>query len=192
MGNYVQFVEDSNGDKILIVEDYMGLTTTTTYRADGTETTTKTDETGAEVREGYYDDEGSYVMVKVDPALGVDVKIVTDHYGYRREEYNDTTGTLVVREFDPTGFEIIRLPTATGPQNFQVGANMSGFHYHLTWEAPADDGGYPIMEYIVYWDDYSDGYWWSPIAWLMNEPDSDGNPPVLELHQESWDPFMPM
>ena len=39
--------------------------------------------------------------------------------------------------------------------------------YHITWEAPADDGGYTIDGYDVMWDDYSYGEWFMPIAWVM-------------------------
>ena len=57
--------------------------------------------------------------------------------------------------------------------------------YHITWEASADDGGYPIEDYTVFWDDYSAGDWWMPMWTVM-----DGE--ALEFEIDAWDPFLPM
>jgi hypothetical protein len=133
----------ATGDRIIEVYDYMGYITRTIYRADGTTETQKTDEWGNEVQEGYYDDNDNYVVTKFDQSLNADVTITTDPWGYQTVEWIEN-GESFVQEFDPTGEEIVRLPTASMPMNLAVGDRASGFMYHITWEASEDDGGYAI------------------------------------------------
>jgi hypothetical protein len=188
MGNYVVYLEDAvSGDRIIEVYDYMGYITRTVYFADGTTETQKTDEWGNEVQEGYYDENDNYVVTKFDQMLGADVTITTDPWGYRTEEWCDDMDCYVM-EYDPTGAEIVRLPTASAPQNLAVGDRAGASWYHITWEASADDGGYPITDYTVYWDDYSYGDWFMPIGsvWM------DMGDEVLEMELDAWDPFMEM
>jgi len=192
-GNYVVYLEDmTTGDRIIEVYDYMGYITRTIYRADGTTETQKTDEWGNEVQEGYYDEYDNYVVTKFDQSLNADVTITTDPWGYQTVEWYEN-GEYFVQEFDPTGEEIVRLPTASPPMNLAVGDRATGSMYHITWEASQDDGGYPISDYTVYWDDYSYGEWFMPIASVwMDQMDSNGMPPALEMELDAWDPFMEM
>jgi len=192
-GNYVVYLEDmTTGDRIIEVYDYMGYITRTIYRADGTTETQKTDEWGNEVQEGYYDEYDNYVVTKFDQSLNADVTITTDPWGYQTVEWYEN-GEYFVQEFDPTGEEIVRLPTASPPMNLAVGDRATGSMYHITWEASQDDGGYPISDYTVYWDDYSYGEWFMPIASVwMDQMDDNGMPPALEMELDAWDPFMEM
>jgi len=178
----------ATGDRIIEVYDYMGYITRTIYRADGTTETQKTDEWGNEVQEGYYDDNDNYVVTKFDQSLNADVTITTDPWGYQTVEWIEN-GESFVQEFDPTGEEIVRLPTASMPMNLAVRDRASGFMYHITWEASEDDGGYAIEDYTVYWDDYSYGEWFMPIASVWMDAQ---NPPALEMELDAWDPFMEM
>jgi len=89
-GNHITFLEaptgNEQGNRRVIVMDYMGMTTTTTYFADRTiePETIKTDANGNTVTEGYYDDEGNYVTKYFDSVLagGVDVVRRTDDWGF--------------------------------------------------------------------------------------------------------------
>jgi hypothetical protein len=164
-GNYVVYMEDGD-NRIIEVYDYMGYITTTTYAADGTSESVKTDENGNEVQEGYYDDDDNYIIVYFDQGLNTDVTMTTDPWGYYSIEYVDANGDDVYQYFDPTGVEVVVLPVATPPQNVDVGDQATGTMYHITWEAPADTFTYDVLEYSVYWDDYSYGEWFMPVAWL--------------------------
>lgn len=66
--NYIVYLEDSvTGDRIVEVYDYMGSITTTIYPADGSDpVTTKIDENGNEITQGYYDEDGNYITVYFD------------------------------------------------------------------------------------------------------------------------------
>jgi len=164
----------------------MGYITTTTYKADGTTESVKTDMNGNEVQEGYYDDDDNYITRYFDNALGADVTQTTDPWGYYSIEYVDPNdGSDVYLYYDPTGWEIEILQVCSPPQNVQVGEQASAAMYHITWEAPADDGGYDIHGYDVMWDDYSYGEWFMPITWVMPED-------ATEVQLDAWDPFMPM
>jgi len=108
-GNYVVYLEDANsGDRIVEVYDYMGSMTTTIYFADGTSETTKIDEAGNEIAEGYYDEEDNYVTLYFDNELNVDVTRKTDPWGYYSIEYM-MGEELVTYYYDPTGWEIVKL-----------------------------------------------------------------------------------
>lgn len=117
-GNYVMYMEGADGTYIIEVHDYMGYITRTVYDANWEITeTTKTDMNGNAVQEGYYDEEDNYVVVYFDQGLNADVTQRTDPWGYYTLEYMGADGSPVFEEYDPTGAPIVRLPTASAPQN---------------------------------------------------------------------------
>jgi hypothetical protein len=84
--------------------------------------------------------------------------------------------------YDPTGWEIEVLALSSPPQNLAVGDRQTLDNYHITWEAPADNGGNEIWEYAVLsdWGSFGEDFWsayWGPAD-------------TLEADIPAWDPFL--
>lgn len=132
----------------------MGYITTTIYKADGTEESTKTDTNGNVVTDEYFDEDNNYVIHYFDEALNADVTLTTDSWGFYSIEYFDGQAD-VYEYYGPSGNPIPVLPVSTPPTSLAVGNDATSLMYHITWDQPADNMGYDVTEYTLYWDDYS-------------------------------------
>jgi len=155
-GNLVTYKRDAaTGCKYIVVLDVTGATTTTEFRPDGGETTTRTDASGREITDEYRDDAGNYVVGTVDEEGSTVVRTV-DRSGSATVETTAADGTVTTVQLDASGREVIERPTPSAPA-IAFGLETNQRQYHVTWESSADDGGSEILYYTVYWDDYSEG-----------------------------------